>query len=239
MVKYVNNCKTPCQCVTLIYARSFMMKYFIYIINLLLIVSIPMLIITDVNKETAKINTEIDIKKVNSLKLNVVQENTKIISETEMEVKDEQLEEVETTEKEEQTKETSIEKTEIIEEKVEESQTDVIQTMNGTMSGYGTDCSGCGGLTASGYNLKKGIYYDDATYGKVRILAGDRSLKYGSIIRIKNSKLGEFIGIVLDRGGAVGIGKSHLFDLLFQTEKEALSYEVSYNVTFEILRYGY
>ena len=83
------------------------------------------------------------------------------------------------------------------------------------------------------------IYYLDSTYGSVRILAGDKSYPYGTIVRVKNSRLSEFIGIVLDRGGAVGFGKSHLFDLLYQTSSEALKNEVSYNTTFEILRYGY
>ena len=70
-------------------------------------------------------------------------------------------------------------------------------------------------------------------------LAGDRSYPYGTIVRVKGSRLSEFVGIVLDRGGAVGFGKSHLFDLLYRSSAEALKNEVSYNTTFEILRYGY
>lgn len=122
----------------------------------------------------------------------------------------------------------------------EDISSDVLETQVGSMSGYGPDCYGCSGILASGLDVSDGtIYYSDATYGNVRILAGDYAYPYGTIVRVKNSKISEFIGIVLDRGGAIGFGKSHLFDLLFPSSSEALAYEVSYNTTFEILRYGY
>lgn len=117
---------------------------------------------------------------------------------------------------------------------------DVLESREGSLSGYGPDCSGCSGYLASGLDVRGGnIYYQDTTYGKVRILSGDKSYPYGTIVRVRNSKLSEFIGIVLDRGGSVGIGKKHLFDLLYPTSSEALNYGTSYQVTFEILRYGY
>lgn len=223
------------------YARSFIMKYFIRTINCLLLIAIILLLVTEPDYSIQKIDTEIDIKKINSLKLNIVEEKNNEsakIEEEKKEVEDtnhsnekEQESEIEQRSKEEQENET-------IKEEREE-KTDVLDRMIGTMSGYGSDCSGCRGMTASGYDIKHTIYYEDKTYGKIRILSGDKTLKFGSIIRIKNSKLGEFIGIVLDRGGSVGLGKSHLFDLLFSSEKEASSYEVSYDVTFEVLRYGY
>ena len=50
---------------------------------------------------------------------------------------------------------------------------------------------------------------------------------------------GEFNAIVLDRGGAIGIGKKFMFDLLFPSEAEASKFGTSYNVSFEVLRYGY
>ena len=130
--------------------------------------------------------------------------------------------------------------TEEVSSPVEEEVSDVLETQIGSLSGYGPDCVGCSGFLASGLDVRSGnIYYSDSTYGSVRILAGDKSYPYGTIVRVKNSRLSEFIGIVLDRGGAVGFGKSHLFDLLYQTSSEALKNEVSYNTTFEILRYGY
>ena len=47
------------------------------------------------------------------------------------------------------------------------------------------------------------------------------------------------LAIVLDRGGSIGIGKKFLFDLLYESEKEAYKYGVSYNTKFEILRNGF
>ena len=84
------------------------------------------------------------------------------------------------------------------------------------------------------------IYYNDATYGQLRIVAGDKKYTHGTIVRISNSKAGgPIMAIILDRGGAVGFGKATLFDLLFATEAEASSFGTSYNCTFEILRYGF
>lgn len=117
--------------------------------------------------------------------------------------------------------------------KVEE----IKESLTGKMSAYGPDCSGCSGYLASGRYVGDGnIYYEDSVYGKVRIVAGDRKYSYGTIVRIKDKK-GEFLAIVLDRGG-VGLNKKYMFDLLFTSEEEAYKYGVS-NASFEILRYGY
>lgn len=130
-----------------------------------------------------------------------------------------------------------VEDTNIIDE---QNISDVLETQIGKMSGYGPDCYGCSGYLASGKYVGDGtIYYDDATYGKVRIVAGDSKYEFGTIIRVQNSRIGSFLAIVLDRGGAIGFGKQFLFDLLYSSEQAALVDEVSYNVTFEVLRYGY
>lgn len=119
---------------------------------------------------------------------------------------------------------------------------DVIETLIGKLSGYGPDCYGCTtNRTASGYYVGEGnIYYQDPTFGKVRILAGDSKYPFHTIVRIKNSNVDEepILGIVLDRGGSIGIGEKYLFDLLYKTEVEASAFGVSQNVTFEILRIG-
>ncbi len=118
---------------------------------------------------------------------------------------------------------------------------DIIETLIGNMSGYGPDCIGCSSHTASGYNVGNGnIYYNDSTYGKVRILAGDNKYPFYTIVRINNSNVSKepLLGIVLDRGGMIGLGGKYLFDLLCTSEKEANSLGVSKNVTFEILRMG-
>ncbi len=119
--------------------------------------------------------------------------------------------------------------------------TDVKNTLVGTMSGYGPDCRGCSGGLAAGWNARNGnIYYTDATYGKIRIVAGDRSLPFGTIIRVVNSNAGvPFYAIVLDRGGDIGIGRRYMFDLLFASEADARGWGLSKNTTFEIVRYGY
>ena len=79
----------------------------------------------------------------------------------------------------------------------------------------------------------------DLQNGNIRIVAGDASYPYGSIVRVKGSKLGEFYAIVLDRGGAIGKGKRFMFDLLFPSNSVASQFGTEYNLTFEILRYGY
>ncbi len=218
------------------------MKYVVYMINCLLIIAIPAMIVTGTKKNVEKISTEIDVKKVNSLNLSVIKEFTEQVlptetSETKTEEKEKNVEQEENS----AFVPTPVEESQIeIEEEVNEEkiETDVLETMIGSMSGYGPDCRGCTGFTSSGYNINNGIYYFDKTYGEVRILAADRSLKLGSIVRIKESN-GEIIGIVLDRGSAIGIGKTYLFDLLFVSENEAYQYGVSNDVVFEILRYGY
>lgn len=144
---------------------------------------------------------------------------------------------------------TVIEKQEPIKEEVkkEEVKVDksekVLETLNGTMSGYGPDCYGCtSNRVASGYYVGEGnIYYEDKTYGKVRIVSGDSKYPLGTIVKIGSSKVSNepIIAIVLDRGGNIGINKKFTFDLLFATEKEASKYGISRNIKFEILRLGY
>ena len=117
--------------------------------------------------------------------------------------------------------------------------TDVLETTTGSMSAYEVNCSGCSGRLGAGVNPLNGYIYNDATYGNVRIVAGDSGYPYGSIVRIKQSKLGEFYAIVLDRGGAIGKGRRFMFDLLFSSNAEALNYGTENNLTFEVVRYGY
>ena len=116
----------------------------------------------------------------------------------------------------------------------------VFATYYGPMTGYGPDCIGCSGITASGYNVLNNIYYDDTEYGKVRIVAADKSLPFGTIIRIKNLNIykDDIIAIVLDRGSAIGFNKNSYFDLLYKSENDTNFFGKRY-ATFEVLRYGY
>ena len=113
-----------------------------------------------------------------------------------------------------------------------------LEVQTGAISSYGPDCVGCSGTLASGFYAGNGnIYYQDSTYGSVRIVAGDRSYPFGTIVQVSGTPLGDFNAIVLDRGGGIGFGKRFLFDLLFPSEAEGFgSY---WNITFTILRYGY
>ena len=233
------------------------MEYFIYIINCLLVVLIPTTFVltpTNYKKENNLIKTEVKVKKLKSglLKQEETSKNEEVVEK--QEEKKEESKEIETEENQE-----IIENKEVVEPTIKTEQkrvvtqeqpkqtpkpkvtTDVLETKVGKMSGYGTNCKGCGGYLASGKYVGDGnIYYNDSKYGRVRIVAGDRTYKFGTIIRIKNSRAGNnIIAIVLDRGGSIGIGKKFMFDLLYKTESDALKDEVSYNTTFEILRYGY
>lgn len=119
----------------------------------------------------------------------------------------------------------------------------VIEKLTGSLAGYGPDCYGCTSFrTASGKYIGDGnIYYDDKEFGKIRIVAGDRSYPYGTIVKLSNTGYYSkpIYAVVLDRGGGVGKGRKFLFDLLFETEKDALKMGSRKNVTFEILRLGY
>ena len=120
----------------------------------------------------------------------------------------------------------------------------VLETLTGSLAGYGPDCYGCTSFrTASGRYIGDGkIYYEDKDYGKIRIVAGDKSYPFGTIVRISNTNYGDnsyIYAIVLDRGGGVGKGKKFLFDLLFETESAASKAGSRKNVKFEILRLGY
>ena len=112
------------------------------------------------------------------------------------------------------------------------------------MTAYGPDCYGCtSGRTASGqYVMDGNIYYNDPTFGNIRIVAADKSIPFGSIIRISGLSIfpEPILAIVLDRGGMIGFaeGKHSYFDLLYKSEKDAASFGRP-TATFELLRRGY
>ena len=117
---------------------------------------------------------------------------------------------------------------------------EVLDKFTGTITGYGPDCDGCIGITASGYDVRNTIYYNDKTYNKVRILAADKSLSFGTIIKVSNlENYNDFIGIVLDRGSAISFTGASQIDLLFESENYSYDFGRKHNVTFEILRLGY
>ena len=117
--------------------------------------------------------------------------------------------------------------------------------INANMAAYGTDCCSSNvqlqGRTASGYNIKtNGIYYNDPTYGKVRILASDTKFKLYSIIKVTDEIEGTYYAIILDRGDKnIGINRLYLFDLVVESQEKArVEYGVHKNVIFEVIRVG-
>jgi len=119
----------------------------------------------------------------------------------------------------------------------------VLERLNGAITAFTPYCSdGCEGYVASGKFVGNGdIYQYDHQYGMVRIVAGDSSYPFGTIVRIKNLGYfgGDIYAMVLDRGGAIGKNRRALFDILFATEENANRFGVAYNVECEILRIGY
>ena len=113
---------------------------------------------------------------------------------------------------------------------------------DGTLTGYGPDCPGCGGIVACrpNPNVQNGkIYFEDEEYGKLRILAADYSIPCGSIVKINNFKFvdgNELYGIVLDRGSAI-VGLT--MDLLYPSENDTLIVGRQYNIHFTIKRWGW
>jgi len=109
----------------------------------------------------------------------------------------------------------------------------------GTITGYGPDCPGCSGIVACYPNpnvLNNNIYYQDETYGTIRIVAADRSIPCGSIVRISNLFDEDVIGIVLDRGRDI---HGMTMDLLFNSENTVKDFGRKYNINFKIERWGY
>lgn len=111
----------------------------------------------------------------------------------------------------------------------------------GTMTGYGPDCVGCGGRVGCPprQNVQNGnIYFEDADYGRIRIVATDPSIPCGTIVKISNLSFSKqpIIAIALDRGGAI---QGTTMDLLFESEKATISVGRQYNVSYEIIRWGW
>ena len=223
------------------------MKRTIYIINAILFMGCCLLVSTttpnvkdiDVNNKITYVNSDA-IKKEEVIEVAPVEVVEEVVEEEPV------VEEVQEEVEEEPKEEVVVGKDEVIEdntpidskpdEEVYIPSVTVGSVFTGTMSGYGSDI---GSLTASGHYIGDSIYYSDSTYGNIRILAGDRSIPFGTVIRVSNSNAGSFIGIVLDTGRNIGFDRLYDFDLLFETSKEAIKYGVSKNVTFEILRVGY
>lgn len=201
----------------------------------------------------SEVNFKVNSKEIDKLSWAVYDSGEVLVKDEEPVVKEEIKEEI---------KEEPVVQEEVIQE-VEEDKyfmnNQIINTYTGTLTGYGPDCYGCGNRvtnkvsTASGYhiaNIVDGniepaftITYTDSEYGEVRILAGDSTLPYKTIVRVTVPNEEPIIGIVLDRGSTVGFencrsknGCLTTFDLLYETESSARG--KLNNVVFDILRIG-
>ncbi len=116
----------------------------------------------------------------------------------------------------------------------------ILDSYEGTMTAYGADCLGCTGITASGYDINNdNIHYEDKTFGILRIVAADRSVPSGTVVRVKGLKIYEepILAIVLDRGGVI---KGTLMDLAFGFQDNLDVKKIGRsNVVYDILRYGW
>ena len=74
-----------------------------------------------------------------------------------------------------------------------------LDSFTASVTAYLATCSGCSGFTASGRDVRSNIWFSDATFGSVRIIAADRRFPFGTIMYIQ----GVGHAVVLDRGGAV------------------------------------
>jgi 3D (Asp-Asp-Asp) domain-containing protein len=110
---------------------------------------------------------------------------------------------------------------------------------NGTMTGYGPDCVGCTGKVSCPprTDVRNGnIYFNDNEYGTVRIVAADKGIPCGTIIKVNGNRLSsEMIVIVLDRGGVI---KGTLMDLLMTSENSSVPFGRQ-NVVYEVVRWGW
>lgn len=95
--------------------------------------------------------------------------------------------------------------------------------------------------TSAGHDLKASVYYNDSTYGNVRVLsAATSAFPIGTIIEVTNTPRGTFYGIVLDTGGsmisAMKRGEVHIDLAVDAAVEKAYTY---HNVGFNVKRYGY
>lgn len=115
-----------------------------------------------------------------------------------------------------------------------------IYTFTGELTGYVGDCPLCTGYLACPPRtnvLKEGIYYNDKTYGTVRIVASSKNYPCGTILKFDVNKLSDepMIAIVLDRGVS-----GNVIDLLTDsTDKAIKKIGRVRNLEFEVLREGW
>ena len=123
----------------------------------------------------------------------------------------------------------------------------------GKMTGYGADCVGCSGTGAlscraadgSRHTLtENGEYYNDSTYGTVRIVAAALDkFPCGTIVKVDHPALGTFYAVVMDTGGSMRNAWANGYvwmDLAYKTESDPDIYSTtSSNTTYSVQRWGW
>ena len=121
-------------------------------------------------------------------------------------------------------------------------------TFTGRLTIYGGDCTGCGGTSSSGVKLSPttGVNNTNSPYlyykgKKYYCLAADRSIPFGTVIKISNHNLntaGTIYGIVVDRGGAIKGNKIDIFNGSEGSGKRYFGGGTSHNTKFEVVSLG-
>ena len=111
----------------------------------------------------------------------------------------------------------------------------------GQMTAYKATCVGCTGKVACppAQDVRNdNIWYQDSTYGKIRILAADRKIPCGTIVKVTNVTFSDepIIGIVLDRGGAI---KGNIMDFLVGESDDMDVVGRQRGVNYEVIRWGW
>ncbi len=221
------------------------------IVNWLLVFSIPIMLVTT-KVDTSVVNSTVDTKNLQTSLFTKILENqqsevTPISTIDEQEKELEQDVKIEEIPIKNEVIEDNNEKEEVEDSPKEElpapkpvikEESDVLETYTGNLSYYYANCSDCSGYTATGLDVRNGnLYYSDATYGNVRIIAAGKEISLYSIVRIKNSSLGSnVLAIVLDRGSNIGQGRKFLIDVL--TNSTESKGGVDRGISVEVLRKG-
>lgn len=114
-------------------------------------------------------------------------------------------------------------------------------SFTGQMTAYQATCKGCTGMVYCPPRQdvrNNNIWYNDNTYGKIRILAADPHIPCGTVVKINNVSFTneEIIGIVLDRGGLI---KGNIMDFLVGENDDMDVVGRQKNVKYEVVRWGW
>ncbi len=114
-------------------------------------------------------------------------------------------------------------------------------SFTGQMTAYKANCVGCTGKVSCPprQDVRNGnIYFQDPTYGTIRILAADPAIPCGTIVQITNVSFSAdpIVGIVLDRGSAI---KGNIMDFLVAEVDSTDTVGRQRDVHYEVIRWGW